>query len=180
MTGAHDPVAGPGHDRDADPASDPADVADLAAQVVRRLVGAGTTLGVAESLTGGALSAALVSVPGASAAYRGAVVAYATDLKAAVLGVPQDLLDAHGAVHPDVAAAMAAGAARVTGSTWGLATTGVAGPTPQDGRPVGAVHVAVAGPVARVQSLRLPGGREQVRRASTAAALRLLLSCLPG
>jgi len=155
------------------------DVARLASEVVARLDAAGGTFGVAESLTGGALSAAVVSVPGASRVYRGGVVAYATDLKASLLGVPEGLLREHGAVHPEVALAMAAGAARLTGATWGVGTTGVAGPAEQDGRPVGEVHVAVAGPQGRAESLLLPGGREQVRSAATRAALRLLLACLP-
>jgi nicotinamide-nucleotide amidase len=140
----------------------------------------GGTLGVAESLTGGALTARLVDVPGASVVLRGAVVAYATDLKAGILGVPSGLLREHGAVHPAVAAAMAAGAARVLGASWGLATTGVAGPAEQDGQPVGTVHVAVSGPGGRVVSLHLPGGRAQVRAGAAEAALELLLACLAG
>ena len=102
-----------------------------------------------------------MGVPGASAVLRGGVVAYATDVKGSVLGVPADLLEAHGAVHPAVAAAMAAGAARLLGAVWGVATTGVAGPAEQDGHPVGTVHVAVHGPVPGAADLRLPGGRER-------------------
>ena len=150
----------------------------LAAEVVRRLAAAGATLGVAESLTGGALTAAVVDVPGASAVLRGGVVAYATDLKGSVLGVPPGLLRDHGAVHPAVAEAMAAGVARLLGATWGVATTGVAGPAEQDGQAVGTVHVAVSGPVVRVASLRVPGGRPEVRAGAGRAALQLLLSCL--
>jgi nicotinamide-nucleotide amidase len=82
---------------------------EAAAAIIGLLAGRGQTVAVAESLTGGLLAAALTSIPGASAAFRGAVVAYATELKATVLGVPAGLLDRHGAVHPDVAAAMAAG-----------------------------------------------------------------------
>lgn len=164
-----------------DPAdlADPLDLADLAAAVVHRLAAAGQTLGVAESLTGGALAAAVVSVPGASAVLRGAVVAYATDVKGSVLGVPAALLEQHGAVHPAVAQAMAAGAARLLDAVWGVATTGVAGPARQDGHPVGTVHVAVSGPVPAVTTVHVPGGRAAVRDGATRTALELLLACVP-
>ena len=135
------------------------------------------TLAVAESLTGGLVAAAVVEVPGASAVLRGGVVAYATDVKATVLGVDRELLAARGAVDPDVAVAMAEGVRRLLDADVGLATTGVAGPDPQDGHPPGTVHVAVvtaAGPV--VRSLRLPGGRAAVRQAATAAVLELAAS----
>ena len=164
----------------------PPDSADeLAVRVVRGLVARGETLGVAESLTGGALASALVGVPGASAAFRGGVVAYASDVKASLLGVPAGLLREHGAVHPAVAAAMAAGAAQALGAAWGVATTGVAGPSPQDGRPVGEVHVAVSGPdggggASRVRTLLLPGDRAAVREGAVRAALDLLLGGLGG
>lgn len=125
----------------ADPSVDP--VAEL---LVRRLAAAGQTVACAESLTGGLVCATLVSVPGASAVVRGGVVAYAVDAKAALLGVDPDLLGRVGAVDPEVAAALARGAARVLGATWGVGTTGVAGPDPSDGMPVGTVFVAVSGP----------------------------------
>lgn len=148
------------------------------AEVVRLLSTAGVTLAVAESLTGGAVAAAVVDVPGASAVLRGGIVAYATDLKAELLGVPADLLAAHGAVHPDVAVAMAQGVRARLHAVWGLATTGVAGPDPQDGRPPGEYHVAVAGPagLARVRSHASvgPATRAEVRAAARDAALALL------
>jgi len=135
----------------------------------------GETLAVAESLTGGALAAAVVDVPGASAVLRGGVVAYATDLKHALLGVDGDLLAAEGAVHPEVARQMADGVRERLGATWGLATTGVAGPDPQDGVPPGTVYVAISGPgAARVERLLLPGGRGEVRAAAVRRALLLL------
>ncbi|MBX9246381.1 CinA family protein, partial [Actinotalea ferrariae] len=118
----------------------------LAAPLVDALVAAGATLAVAESLTGGALAAAVVDVPGASRCFRGGVVAYATDLKAALLDVDPALLAAVGAVHPDVALAMARGVRARLGTTYGVATTGVAGPESQDGHAPGTFHVAVAGP----------------------------------
>lgn len=153
-------------------------------QLVRLLRDAGDTLAVAESLTGGAVSASVVDVPGASAVLRGGVVAYATDLKAQLLGVAPALLAAHGAVHPDVAAAMAEGVRGRLGATWGVATTGVAGPDPQDGRPPGEFHVAVAGPRGTVVRSVVPTGsagptsRSQVRAAARDAALTLLLDVL--
>ena len=81
----------------------------MSREIIELLVARGQTLAVAESLTGGLVAAALTAVPGSSAAFRGGVVSYATDLKAALLGVPSDLLDRHGAVHPEVASAMARG-----------------------------------------------------------------------
>nr|WP_202524153.1 nicotinamide-nucleotide amidohydrolase family protein [Kitasatospora sp. SID7827] len=142
----------------------------------------GATLAVAESLTGGLLAAALVAVPGASAVFRGSVTAYATELKASLLGVDEGLLDVHGPVHPVVARQMAEGVRRLLGADWALATTGVAGPDPQDGQPVGTVHVALAGPAGtEALPLRLSGGRDTIRNGSVDAALGLLLRRLtPG
>ena len=160
----------------------------LAATVVRALRGASATVATAESLTGGLVGAALTAVPGASAAYRGGVVAYATDVKRDVVGVEAGLLQREGAVHADVAEQLAAGVRRRLCATYGVATTGVAGPEPQDGRPVGTVHVAVVGPAgARVVSRTLPRTtREAVREWTVNAALDLLrravlhLPCGPG
>ncbi|MBV2363117.1 CinA family protein [Streptomonospora nanhaiensis] len=147
-----------------------------AAAAHRALAALGATAATAESLTGGLIGATLTAVPGASATYRGGVVAYATDLKAALLGVPRDLLEAHGAVHPEVAAAMAEGARLNLAATFGLAVTGVAGPEPQDGRAVGTVFAAVAGPggSGRVCELRLTGDRAAIRYSTTEQALSLL------
>ncbi|MFC3995427.1 CinA family protein [Nocardiopsis sediminis] len=149
-----------------------------AAQAHRALSALGATVATAESLTGGLIGAALTSVAGASATYRGGVVAYATDLKSALLGVPAGLLAAHGAVHPDVARAMAAGARERLGATFGLAVTGVAGPEPQDGREVGTVFCAVAGPgsAVRVDELRLNGARAAIRDQTVEQALRFLIA----
>ena len=145
----------------------------LAASVLRALVERSATLAVAESLTGGRILSTLVDVPGASAALLGGVVAYATDLKAALVGVPTDLLARSGAVHPDVAVAMAAGVRERTGATWGLASTGVAGPDPQDGLPPGTTFVAVE-PGGPVRNLALRGDRGTVRHLTTVHALDLL------
>lgn len=148
--------------------------------VVAALRRAGLTVAVAESLTAGQVCARIADVPGASAVLRGGVVAYATDLKADLLGVDRALLAEHGPVSPDVAAAMAHGVRARLGADLGVATTGVAGPDGQGGQPVGTVHVAVAwagsgeGASTKVVTLRLPGDRAAVRAASTDAALRVL------
>jgi nicotinamide-nucleotide amidase len=147
-----------------------------AAAALAALVARSESVATAESLTGGLLAGAFTDVPGASAAFRGGVVAYSTDLKAALLDVSPRLLAERGAVDPDVASAMAAGVRSRCAATYGLATTGVAGPDPQDGRPPGLVFVAVAAasgePV--VRELRLPGGRGEIRAAAVEAALTLL------
>ncbi|GAA2982535.1 MULTISPECIES: CinA family protein [Streptomyces] len=147
----------------------------VAAQVLRRLWERDETLAVAESLTGGLVAAELTGVPGASRSFRGSVTAYATALKREVLGVDAALLAERGAVDPDVAVAMAAGVRRALGADWGISTTGVAGPEPQDGKPVGTVFVAVSGPggVQKVVELRLNGGRADIRRESVRSLLEL-------
>ncbi len=146
--------------------------------VLARLVGLlkdrGETLATAESLTGGLVGGALTDVPGVSAVYRGGVVVYATDLKAKLAGVPEDLLAAVGPVHPDTAAALAAGVRERLEATYGLATTGVAGPDPQAGIEAGTVYVAAAGPGSvQVRKLQLTGDRAAVRRATVLAVLEL-------
>ena len=154
----------------------------LAASVIDAAVARGRTLAVAESLTGGAVLSALVAVPGASAALRGGVVAYATELKHTLLDVPAGLLAARGAVDPDVAEAMALGVLRRTGAEFAVATTGVAGPDPQDGQPVGLVYVgiAVGGERPRVNSSahQFDGDRAEIRAAAVEAALGALLTAL--
>ena len=152
----------------------------LAARVLAVLAGRGETLAVAESLTGGLLAASLVGIPGASAVFRGGLVVYATDLKHRLAGVPTRLLTSRGPVDPEVALALAAGARRACLADWGLATTGVAGPDPQGGVPVGTVYVACQGASAAVRPLLLPGGRGAVRRAAVRAALELLADQLAG
>ena len=141
-----------------------------ATELVAELTALGLTVGVAESLTGGLLVAELVSVPGASAVVRGGVVAYNTALKHSLLGVDAVLLAARGAADPDVAAAMADGvrvACAVGGipASIGLSTTGVAGPEPQDGKPVGTVFVGLStASGTRVFDLTLGGSRNALRR----------------
>ena len=123
------------------------DEQSLAEVVLQQLRQRGQTVAVAESCTGGGLGAALAAVPGASDVFLGGVIAYANGVKQGLLGVPAELLQAHGAVSDPVAQAMAEGARRVTGADWGLAITGVAGPGGgSDEKPVGLVHLAIAGP----------------------------------
>ncbi|MEU7295627.1 CinA family protein [Streptomyces exfoliatus] len=157
-----------------------------AARVLALLAERGHTLAVAESLTGGLVAAELTGVPGASAAFRGSVTAYATPLKRELLGVDGGLLAERGAVDPEVALQMAAGVRDRLGADWGVSTTGVAGPDPQDGQAVGTVYVAVAGPAAtgagagKVVSLRLNGARAEIRREGVRSVLELLLEELSG
>jgi nicotinamide-nucleotide amidase len=151
----------------------------LARQIVTVLTERRQTVAVAESLTGGLLAASLVEVPGASVVFRGGIVAYATDLKSALLGVPASLLERYGAVHPDVASAMAAGVRSRLGATFGMATTGVAGPDPADGQPVGTVHIAATGQLSDVRrSLSLAGDRRSIRDQTVVETLRLLQGIL--
>ncbi len=154
-----------------------------AARAVAALTALGRTVATAESLTGGLVCAALTSVPGSSAVVRGGVVAYSTDLKATLLDVPEDDLDRAGAVSSTTALAMAAGVRRRLRSDVGVATTGVAGPDPQDVHPPGTVHVAVAtagDAVYRsyVGTDRLTGDRAAIRAATVATVLELLVTVL--
>ena len=119
----------------------------LASVVLQLLRQRGQTLAVAESCTGGGLGAALAAVPGASDVFLGGVIAYANAVKQELLAVPLAALEADGAVSDSVATAMAEGVRRRTGATWALAVTGVAGPGGGSGdKPVGLVHIALAGP----------------------------------
>ncbi|MCT2590560.1 CinA family protein [Streptomyces sp. N2-109] len=155
----------------------------FATRVLELLTDRGETLAVAESLTGGLVAARLTEVPGASRVFRGSVTAYASELKRELLGVDGALLHARGAVDEGVARQMAGGVRGALGADWGLATTGVAGPQPQDGRPVGTVFIAVAGPGDRPASsrgLRLNGDRAGIREETVKAVLALLRDELLG
>jgi len=151
----------------------------LAELIVTLLTERGQTVAVAESLTGGLLAAALVEVPRASVVLRGGIVAYATDLKSALLGVPVSLLEHYGAVHADVASAMAEGVRKRLDATFGVATTGVAGPDPADGQPVGTVYIAASGQLSTVhRGLSLAGGRRSIRDQAVQQSLLLLQGML--
>ena len=139
----------------------------------------GVTLAIAESLTGGQVASSLVEVPGASHVLVGAVVAYATRIKAQVLGVDAAHLELTGPVDRDVALQMAHGVRRLLGADLGLATTGVAGPGPADGHPAGTVHVAVVAPWGqRHRELHLSGDRSQIRRATVMEVCELAIGFL--
>ena len=123
------------------------DVASLEEVCFRRLKEQGLTLATAESCTGGRIAERITALPGVSAVYRGGVVSYWTSVKADVLGVPQALLDEHGAVSEKTARAMAEGARRITGAEVAVSVTGVAGPDPDErGMPVGIVYIGLATP----------------------------------
>lgn len=163
------------------PASPDADSRALAGEVVSALARRGETVAVAESLTGGLLAAALVQIPGASQVFRGGIVAYATDLKATLLGVPRPLLDRYGAVHADVAAAMASGVRGRLDATFGVSTTGVAGPDPADGQPVGTVHIAVSSPQGVTAcAFGFAGDRAAIRQQTVVMSLKQLKGTLEG
>jgi len=155
---------------------------EAAERVVAGLVACGQTLAVAESLTGGLLASTIVEVPGASAAFRGGLVVYATDLKTTLAGVDATLLAERGPVDADVAIALAQGVRARCGSDWGLATTGVAGPTEQDGIKVGTVYIGLSSPTAqsRARLLQLPEklGRSAIRRRTVDESLAWLASVL--
>ncbi len=152
--------------------------------LVSRLADRGETVAVAESLTAGLVMSRFGEVPGASAVLRGGIVAYATDLKVRLLDVPESVVADDGVVSARAAVAMARGVARVCGADWGLATTGVAGPDEQEGKPAATVYVAVAnrdrdfcrGPdvgLIRAGDAGVPD-RSEIRQAAAAAVLALL------
>ena len=157
---------------------------DVGAEVVQRLTSRGLTIAVAESLTGGLLVAELIRTPGASAVVNGGVVAYNTALKHSVLGVDAGLLAERGAVDPEVAEQMASGvrsALAVDGraADIGISTTGVAGPEPQDGKPVGTVYLGFATETEIVSvALRLSGSRDGIRKAVVSESLEQLTRLL--
>lgn len=138
---------------------------------------AGMTLATAESCTGGLIAHRLTNVSGASAYFLGSVVAYHNSVKHALLGVPEDILAAHGAVSEETARGMAEGVRRLVGATYGLAVTGIAGPTggsPE--KPVGLVYLAVARQDGTAVIRRqYSGTREEIKARTAETAIRLLL-----
>jgi nicotinamide-nucleotide amidase len=142
-----------------------------AAALVSLLTERGLTLATAESLTGGGLGALITSVPGASAVYRGGVVPYATEVKQSLLGLPEALVAEHGVVSGACAEAMAAAVRILLGADLAISTTGVAGPDAQEGKPVGRVHLGLAGSNGAVSwQLDLSGDRAAIREATCVAA----------
>lgn len=152
------------------------DVQQLSAEVISCAKDAGVQLATAESLTAGLVGATICDVSGASAVYRGGVISYSSDVKAEVLGVSSELLVTRGAVDAEVAMQMAEGTARVYKAEVGISTTGVAGPDPLDGKPVGTVFLGVASPRGRrSRELHCTGDRAAIRQQSVQEALELLL-----
>lgn len=151
----------------------------LTADLIKLLTQRGLTVAVAESLTGGKLSAELTSTPGASRVVRGSVTAYATDTKHSVLGVDAHLLSTHGPVDSEVAAQMARGVAELFGADIGISTTGVAGPDLQDDHPVGTVFIACFqdGEVT-TRALHLSGNRAEIREETVEKGCQLLFEIL--
>jgi nicotinamide-nucleotide amidase len=140
--------------------------------LIALLRGMDASVSTAESLTGGLVCAALVAVPGASDVVRGSIVAYTTEAKTDVLGVPADLINQYGTVDEHVASSMANATRRRFGSTYGLATTGVAGPDPSEGKPAGTVHIAIAGPEGTESwLLDLAGDRDMIRNSTVSELL---------
>ena len=136
------------------------------------------SIATGESLTAGLVSSTIASVPGCSAVFRGAVVAYAPEVKTEVLNVPAELLR-QGIVTEEVARALAEGARSRLGATVGIGTTGAAGPEDHDGMPAGTACIAVCSPSGeRVRTLRVTGNRSQVRHAVTQAAVEAALEIL--
>jgi len=151
------------------------------AQLVEALTERGWTLGIAESLTGGALTAEVVSVPGASATLLGGVIAYATPVKASLLRVDASLLEAHGPVHARVAEQMAVGVRDAVGvagmaADFGISTTGIAGPDSPDGQPVGTVHIGISSPSGVCAfTFLFEGDRASIRSQTVTAAISAAL-----
>ena len=158
------------------------DIPNLERAVLDGLKTKGLTLGTAESCTGGLAAKRFTDLPGASAAFRGGVVSYATEVKHTVLGVDQALLDQYGAVSEPVARAMAEGARQVLGCDLALSFTGVAGPDPDErNNPVGLVFIALAAPEGTwVRQVHLSMGRERIRHIAVSHGFDLARRYLNG
>ena len=151
----------------------------IAEQAVTGAISRGVTVATAESLTAGMVAAMLADTPGASAMLQGGVVSYQNSVKAEVLGVPAELLDAVGSVDGQVAAAMADGARRLCRADVGLSTTGVAGPEPHGDKTVGTVFIGVATATRSTSfAYTFEGNRPEIRGQACAAALERLLEVL--
>lgn len=152
-----------------------------AARLLAELERRGATLATAESLTGGRLAAALTAVPGSSEVFLGGVVSYATALKVSVLGVPEQVVERYGVVSAECARAMADGARALTGATWAVSTTGVAGPGPQDDVAAGTVYLGLSGPTgSSAVGLELVGDRGTVQDRAVGEAMSALAAILDG
>ena len=147
----------------------------LCCDVIRRLQG--KTLVTAESLTGGGIGAALTTVSGSSAVYKGGIISYTNEVKNRILGVPADILDQYGAVSAPVAKAMAEGARKLLQADVAVSVTGLAGPGGDEyGNPVGTVFIGYSdSSVTEVKHCEFSGDRESIRRQTAEEALKLIL-----
>ncbi len=150
-------------------------MSDLAAKVIDLLRERRQTISCAESITGGALTAALVSVSGASDVLLGSIVAYSKEIKISQLGLSAELIDDKGLVSKEVAIAMAKGARQRLGSSWAISSTGSAGPTALDGSSPGEIWIAILGPD-RQESVKfsINGARQEVISGAVESAITLL------
>ncbi len=150
--------------------------------IAKVLTARGQTLALAESCTGGKISARIVTNSGASSYYLGSVVSYANSLKEEILGVSPNLLRSVGAVSAPVALEMARGVKSLTGATWNLSVTGIAGPSGgTEAKPVGTVWFGLVGPgVERAEKKLFPGDRSQIQEAAVNFAMELLNKTLKG
>lgn len=144
---------------------------ESATAVVELLKAKKQSVAVAESLTGGGVGAALTAVGGASDVFLGGVIAYSPAVKESLLKVKKEAIAHFGVVSEEVAVAMADGVRELLGSTWGISTTGVAGPGDADGATAGTVWIAISGPINQSTHLEVEGEREVVRNASVSSAI---------
>ena len=154
----------------------------LAEQAVGKFKGTGMTFGFAESLTGGMISSQIVGISGASEVFSGSVVSYTNDVKINVLGVPSSVIDEHTEVSSECAEAMAEGVCKVIGCDFGIAVTGIAGPTGElPGKPVGTVYFGYHGN-GKTGSFRreFAGDRSDIRMQTADCALETLIAVLEG
>lgn len=147
------------------------EISSMVSEIISTLSKRNETLVTAESITAGGLSAALTSVEGSSQIFLGAIVAYQNSVKSEMLGIDPSLIETHTVYSQMIASEMARTVRAQFGSTWSIASTGVAGPGPSDGVPSGTVWVAIAGPITHNLELSLSGGRESVRNATVATAI---------
>jgi nicotinamide-nucleotide amidase len=139
--------------------------------VVAHLRDRGESVAVAESVTAGGLGKAITYTPGASQVFFGGIIAYTNDVKVKILGIDPALIEQHSVVSEEVASAMADAVRQKFGTTWGIATTGIAGPGDYQGIAEGTVWVAISGPVNQSIQLQLDSGREAIQTGAISSAI---------
>ncbi len=149
----------------------------LEARLGKLLIEQGWTIAVAETTTGGLISARMISVPGSSAYYERGVIAYSGSSKREMLGMDAKVMNTHGAVSAETARAMAMGIQKASGADLGLAETGIAGPIRgQSPKPIGTTHIALASATGVVcEDFQFDGNRDAIRRAIAEAALQMVI-----